>query len=154
MGLNCTLWALMWVSSKLEERLRNYSSLICTSPLSQGTISNWTIDSKGVTIILIISTSSNQVTGLIDSKCAICIWKLLLWTHIMQSKELSIQDSGNIGVPLGTYFTMESLFLETKMKFSRWMHTLTLGVKQLNIKSNILGWFWRQTLDLVVMSKQ
>ncbi len=27
----------------------------------------------------------------VDSKCAICIWKLLLWTHIMQSKELSIQ---------------------------------------------------------------
>ncbi len=44
--------------------------------------------------------------------------------------------------------------LETKMKFSRWMHTLTLGVKQLKIKSEILGWFWRQTLALVVMSKQ
>ncbi len=27
----------------------------------------------------------------VDSKCAICIWKLLLWTHIMQSKELSFQ---------------------------------------------------------------
>ncbi len=38
------------------------------------------------------------------------------------------------------------------MKFSRWMHTLTLGVKQLKIKSEILGWFWRQTLVLVVMS--
>ncbi len=33
-----------------------------------------------------------------------------------------------------------------KMKFSRWMHTLTLGVKQQKIKSQILGWFWRQTL--------
>ncbi len=31
---------------------------------------------------------------------------------------------------------------------------LTLGVKQLKIKSEILGWFWRQTLVLVVMSKQ
>ncbi len=41
---------------------------------------------------------------------------------------------------------LESLHLETKMKFSRWMHTLTLGVKQLKIKSKILGWFWRQTL--------
>ncbi len=40
------------------------------------------------------------------------------------------------------------------MKFLRWMHTLTLGVKQLKIKSEILGWFWRQTLALVVMSKQ
>ncbi len=39
------------------------------------------------------------------------------------------------------------------MKFSRWMHTLTLGVKQLKIKSEILGLFWRQTLVLVVMSK-
>ncbi len=49
---------------------------------------------------------------------------------------------------------LKSLHLETKMKFSRWMHTLTLGVKQLKIKSEILGWFWRQTLVLVVMSKQ
>ncbi len=32
--------------SQLDERLRNYSSLICTSPLFQGTISNWTVDSK------------------------------------------------------------------------------------------------------------
>ncbi len=48
----------------------------------------------------------------------------------------------------------EVMHLETKMKFSRWMHTLTLGVKQLKIKSEILGWFWRQTLVLVVMSKQ
>ncbi len=39
------------------------------------------------------------------------------------------------------------------MKFSRWMHTLTLGVKQLKIKSKILGWFWRQTLVLVVIVK-
>ncbi len=46
---------------------------------------------------------------------------------------------------------LKSLHLETKMKFSRWMHTLTLGVKQLKIKSKILG---RQTLALVVMSKQ
>ncbi len=35
--------------------------------------------------------------------------------------------------------------LETKMKSSRWMHTLTLGVKQLKIILKILGWFWRQT---------
>ncbi len=48
----------------------------------------------------------------------------------------------------------EVIALETKMKFSRWMHTLTLGVKQQKIKSEILGWFWRQTLALVVMSKQ
>ncbi len=27
----------------------------------------------------------------VGSKCAICIWKLLLGTHIMQSKELSMQ---------------------------------------------------------------
>ncbi len=33
---------------------------------------------------------------------------------------------------------LKSLHLETKMKFSRWMHTLTLGVKQLKIKSKIL----------------
>ncbi len=32
--------------SQLDEMLRNYSSLICTSPLFQGTISNWTDDSK------------------------------------------------------------------------------------------------------------
>ncbi len=32
--------------------------------------------------------------------------------------------------------------------------SLTLGVKQLKIKSEILGWFWRQTLVSVVMSKQ
>ncbi len=36
------------LSSKLEERLRNYGSLICTSPLFQGTISNWTVDSKAI----------------------------------------------------------------------------------------------------------
>ncbi len=35
------------------------------------------------------------------------------------------------------------------MKFSRWMHTLTLGVKQLKIKSEILRWFWRQTCSHV-----
>ncbi len=35
-------------SSKLEERLRNYSSLICTYTLFQGTISNWTVGSKAV----------------------------------------------------------------------------------------------------------
>ncbi len=34
--------------SQLDERLRNYSSLICTSPLFQGTISNWTVDSKAI----------------------------------------------------------------------------------------------------------
>ncbi len=43
------------------------------------------------------------------------------------------------------------------MNFSRWLHTLTLGVKQLKIKSSqvitIEDWFWRQTLVLVVMSK-
>ncbi len=48
----------------------------------------------------------------------------------------------------------EVIAFGNKMKFSRWMHTLTLGVKQLKIKSEILGWFWRQTLALVVMSKQ
>ncbi len=31
-----------------------------------------------------------------DSKCAICIWKLLLWTHILQSRELSIQAKQTI----------------------------------------------------------
>ncbi len=53
-------------SSKLEERLRNYSCLIFNSPLFQGTISNWTIDSKavswtGVGYSFIISTSIKQV---------------------------------------------------------------------------------------------
>ncbi len=32
---------------------------------------------------------------------------------------------------------LKLLHLETKKKFSRWMHTLTLGVKQLKIKSKI-----------------
>ncbi len=67
MGL-CTLWALTF-SSQLEERLRNYSSLICTSPPFQGTISNWTIASKAVSwtdvgYSFVISTSIKQVKGL------------------------------------------------------------------------------------------
>ncbi len=57
------------LSSQLEERLRNYSSLICTSPLFQATISNWTVDSKAVswTVVgysFVISTSIKQVKGL------------------------------------------------------------------------------------------
>ncbi len=57
------------LSSKSEERLRNYSSLICTFPLFQGTISNWTVDSKAVSWIdvgysFVISTSIKQAKGL------------------------------------------------------------------------------------------
>ncbi len=56
-------------SSKLEERLRNYSPLMCIFPLCQGTKSNWTIDSKavswtGVGYSFVISTSIKQVKGL------------------------------------------------------------------------------------------
>ncbi len=56
-------------SSRLEERLRSYRSLICTSPLFQGSISNWTIDSKAVSwtdvgYSFVISTSLKQVKGL------------------------------------------------------------------------------------------
>ncbi len=48
------------------ERLRNYSSLICTSPLFQGTISNWTVDSKAISwtdvgYSFVISTSIKQL---------------------------------------------------------------------------------------------
>ncbi len=32
----------------LEESLRNYNSLICASPLFQGIISNWTVDTKAI----------------------------------------------------------------------------------------------------------
>ncbi len=46
----------------------------------------------------------------------------------------------------------ETLF-GIKDTFLRLMHTLTQSVKQLKIKSEILGWFWRQTLVSVVMSK-
>ncbi len=42
------LYNLRVFSSQLEEKLRNYSSLICTSSLFQGTISNWTVDSKAI----------------------------------------------------------------------------------------------------------
>ncbi len=56
-------------SSKLEERLRNYSCFIRTSPIFQGTISNWTIDSKavswtGVGYSFVISTSIKQINAL------------------------------------------------------------------------------------------
>ncbi len=56
-------------SSQLEERLRNHSSLICTNPLFQETISNWTVDSKAISwtdvgYSFIISTSIKQVKGL------------------------------------------------------------------------------------------
>ncbi len=70
MIMGCTLrFNLRAFSSKLEERLRNHSSLICSSPLSQGTISNWTIDSKAVSwtdvgYSFVISTSIKQVKGL------------------------------------------------------------------------------------------
>ncbi len=55
--------------SQLEKRLRNYSSLKCTSPLFQGTISNWAVVSKviswtGVGYSFIISTSIKQVKDL------------------------------------------------------------------------------------------
>ncbi len=85
-------------SLQLEEMLRNYSSLLFTSPFFQGTISNWAGDLKAISwtdvgYSFIISTSIKQVkVGVgVDFKCSICIWKLLLWTHIMQSKELSMQ---------------------------------------------------------------
>ncbi len=62
-------FSLILFSSKLEERLRNYSSLICSSPLFQGTISHWIIDSKAISwtdvgYSFVISTSVKQVKGL------------------------------------------------------------------------------------------
>ncbi len=56
-------------SSQLEERLRNNSSLIFTSPLFQGTISNWTVDPKAISwadvgYSFVISASIKQVKGL------------------------------------------------------------------------------------------
>ncbi len=67
--MNTLSFNLRVFSSKLEESLRNHSSLICTSPLFQGTISNWTVDSKAVSwtdvgYSFIISTSVKQVKGL------------------------------------------------------------------------------------------
>ncbi len=67
-------------------------------PFFSRTISNWAGDLKAISwtdvgYSFIISTSIKQVkVGVgVDFKCSICIWKLLLWTHIMQSKELSMQ---------------------------------------------------------------
>ncbi len=56
-------------SSQLEERLKNCNSLICTSPLFQGTISNLTVDSKAISwtcvgYSFVIYTSIKQVKGL------------------------------------------------------------------------------------------
>ncbi len=84
----------------------------------------------------------------------ILVWQIYFLSQIMRKNQIayhSYADDTQIYLALSPN---ESLHLETKMKFSRWMHTLTLGVKQLKIKSEILVWFWRQTLVLVVMSKQ
>ncbi len=87
-------------SSQLVQRLMNYSSLICSSPLYQGTISIWTTDSKAISwtvgCFLIISTSVKQVKGLEVTLSVPFAFELLMWTHIMCSKELSIQEKQTI----------------------------------------------------------
>ncbi len=88
MGLKCTLWVLIWRYS--HRNWRKVKEL-------QQTICKWIIDSKavswtdvGYSFRYFYINQAVKRSG-VDSKCAICIWKLLLWTHIMQSKDLSIQ---------------------------------------------------------------
>ncbi len=52
------------------------------------------MDRRGLFFHHFYINSAGKRSG-VDSKCAICIWKQLLWTHIMQSKYLSIQYMWN-----------------------------------------------------------
>ncbi len=96
MGLKYTLsFNVMVFSSKLEERLNNYSSLICVTEL-EGTISNWTIDLKAVSWTVVGYSFINYTSIKQTKDLELILSVSFAVNHIMQSKELSIQEKQSI----------------------------------------------------------
>ncbi len=93
-------------TSKLEEGLRNYRSLICASLLFQGTISNWTTESKAVSWTVVgysfmevcftlgfkIKTKSSerqQINSLVHSEKKRMHW----WAQQHKKAQTSMEDN-------------------------------------------------------------
>lgn len=89
-SLNCNLMVFI---SKFDEGLINYSYLDVYRSLFQGNKGDWETDLKAVSgaTLAIPHKSIFSLAGKrsgVDSRCGICIWKLLLWTHNMSNMKV------------------------------------------------------------------